>query len=48
MRATRDARAQQRRLVLVTGSETIDRMLAVSGVSQALVETTVDPAMLDE
>jgi len=34
--------------VLVTGSEPIDRLLAVSGVGRALVETTTDPATLDE
>jgi anti-anti-sigma factor len=48
VRATRDARAQQRRLVLVTGSEPIDRILAVSGVGQTLVDTISDPAALDE
>jgi len=44
--ATRRARAEQRRVVLVTGSAPIDRILAVSGVDQTL-ETTADPANLD-
>ena len=44
--ATRLARAHQRRIVLVTGSAPIDRILAVSGVEQAL-ETTADPATLE-
>ena len=44
--ATRRARAQQRRVVLVTGSASIDRILAVSGAEQ-LLETTADPATLD-
>jgi RND superfamily putative drug exporter len=48
VRATQQARAEQRRLVLVTGSKPIDRILAVSGVTQGLVETTADPATLDE
>jgi RND superfamily putative drug exporter len=47
VRATRDARADGRRVVLVTGSAPIDRVLAVSGAGQALVETTTDPATLD-
>ncbi len=47
VRATRDARADGRRLVLVTGSAPIDRVLAVSGAGPALVETTTDPATLD-
>jgi anti-anti-sigma regulatory factor len=44
--ATRRARAAQRRLVLVTGMQPIDRILAVSGVDETL-ETTADPATLD-
>ena len=44
--ATQRARAQTRRLVLVTGSAPIDRVLAVSGATQVL-ETTEDPATLD-
>ena len=46
VRATRRARAEQRRVVLVTGTQPIDRILVVSGVHQAL-ETTADPATLD-
>jgi anti-anti-sigma factor len=44
--ATRRARAEHRRLVLVTGSAGIDRLLAVSGADQIL-ETTTDPVTLD-
>ena len=44
--ATRRARAEKRRVVLVTGSAPIDRILTVSGAHEAL-ETTADPAMLD-
>ena len=44
--ATRRARAEQRRAVLVTGTQPIDRILAVSGVDKA-VETTANPATLD-
>jgi putative drug exporter of the RND superfamily len=44
--ATRRARAEHRRVVLVTGSAAIDRLLAVSGADQ-LLETTTDPATLD-
>ncbi len=40
--AARRARAEDRRVVLVTGSAPIDRILAVSGLRQAL-ETTADP-----
>jgi anti-anti-sigma factor len=43
--AARRARDDGRRLVLVTGSAPIDRILAVSGVQQAL-ETTADPATI--
>jgi anti-sigma B factor antagonist len=46
VRATKRARADQRRVVLVTGTQPIDRILVVSGVHQAL-ETTADPATLD-
>ncbi len=44
--ATRRARDQQRRVVMVTGSAPIDRILAVSGAQHAL-DTTADPATLD-
>jgi anti-anti-sigma factor len=44
--ATRRARAEQRRVVLVTGSAAIDRLLAVSGADQ-LLETTTNPGTLD-
>jgi anti-anti-sigma factor len=43
--ATQRARAQARRLVLITGSAPIDRLLAVSGATRGL-ETTDDPATL--
>ena len=46
VRATRHARAAGRRVVLVTGSVPIDRVLAISGVDRVL-ETTADPASLD-
>jgi RND superfamily putative drug exporter len=46
VRATKRARDDQRRVVLVTGTQPIDRILVVSGVQQAL-ETTADPATLD-
>ena len=46
VQATRRARAEQRRVVLVTGTQPIDRILAVSGVDKTL-ETTADPATLD-
>ena len=46
VQATRRARAEQRRAVLVTGTQPIDRILAVSGVDKA-VEITADPATLD-
>jgi anti-anti-sigma factor len=46
VRATRRARSEQRRVVLVTGTQPIDRILAVSGVEKAL-ETTADPATLE-
>jgi anti-anti-sigma factor len=46
VRATRRARAEQRRVVLVTGTQPIDRTLAVSGVEQVL-DTTADPATLE-
>jgi RND superfamily putative drug exporter len=46
VRATQRARAEGRRVVLVTGSNPIDRVLALSGVWQAL-ETTADPETLD-
>ncbi len=46
VRGSPRAREERRRMVLVTGSEPIDRMLAVSGVTQIL-ETTADPATLD-
>jgi anti-anti-sigma factor len=44
--ATRRARAEHRRVVLVTGSVAVERVLAVSGADQ-LLETTTDPAALD-
>jgi RND superfamily putative drug exporter len=44
--ATTRARADQRRVVLVTGPAAIDRLLATSGAAQAL-ETTTDTATLD-
>jgi anti-sigma B factor antagonist len=44
--ATRRARAEHRRVVLLTGSAAIDRLLAVSGANQ-LRETTTNPAALD-
>jgi anti-anti-sigma factor len=44
--ATQRARTAGRRVVLVTGSAPIDRVLAVSGVART-VETTPDPATLD-
>ena len=40
------ARADHRRVVLVTGPAAIDRLLAISGAAQVLV-TTTDPATLD-
>jgi anti-sigma B factor antagonist len=43
--ATRRARAADRRVVLVTGSPPIDRVLAISGVLPAL-DTTPDPETL--
>jgi RND superfamily putative drug exporter len=46
VRASRRAREHGRRLVLVTGSAPIDRVLAISGADKA-VETTLDPATLD-
>ena len=42
----RRARAEQRRVVRVMGTQPIDRILAVSGVERAF-ETTADPATLD-
>ena len=42
----RRARAEQRRVVRVMGTQPIDRILAVSGVERAF-ETTRDPATLD-
>ena len=42
----RRARAEQRRVVRVMGTQPIDRVLAVSGVERAF-ETTADPATLD-
>ena len=47
VQATRRARAGQRRVVLVTGTQPIDRILAVGGVDKTL-ETTADPATLDQ
>ena len=44
--AAQRARRQARRVVLITGSAPIDRLLALSGVMQAL-ETTDDPTTLD-
>ena len=44
--ATRRARARQRRVVLLTGSAAIDRLLAVSGANRIL-ETTNNPTTLD-
>jgi anti-anti-sigma factor len=44
--ATTRARADQRRVVLVTGPAAIDRLLATSGAAQVL-DTTTDPATLD-
>jgi anti-anti-sigma factor len=44
--ATRRARAEQRRVVLVTGSAAIEHVLAVSGADKVL-ETTTNPADLD-
>jgi anti-anti-sigma factor len=44
--ATRRARAEHRRVVLLTGSAAIDRLLAVSGANQIL-ETTTNPVTLD-
>jgi anti-anti-sigma factor len=44
--ATRRARAEHRRVVLLTGSAAIDRLLAVSGANQIL-ETTTNPRTLD-
>jgi anti-anti-sigma factor len=44
--ATRRARAEHRRVVLVTGSAAIDRLLAVSGADHIL-ETTTNPVTLD-
>ncbi len=44
--AARRARAESRRVVLVTGSTAINRLLAVSGADQVL-ETTTNPATLD-
>jgi RND superfamily putative drug exporter len=44
--ATRRARAEDRRIVLITGSAAIDRLLAVSGADQML-ETTTNPATLN-
>ena len=41
----RRARAEQRRVVRVMGTQPIDRILAVSGVERAF-ETTADPATL--
>jgi len=40
------ARAEQRRVVRVMGTQPIDRILAVSGVERAF-EMTADPATLD-
>jgi len=45
IRAQRRAREDGRRLVLVTGTEAIDRVLAVSGVRDGL-DTTEDPAAI--
>jgi hypothetical protein len=42
----RRARAEQRRVVRVMGTQPIDRLLAVSGVERAF-EATADPATLD-
>jgi anti-anti-sigma factor len=42
----RRARAEQRRVVRVIGTQPIDRILAVSGVGRAF-ETTADAATLD-
>ncbi|WP_259312937.1 MMPL family transporter [Capillimicrobium parvum] len=44
--ATRRARAEDRRVVLVTGSAAIERVLAVSGADEVL-ETTTNPTGLD-
>ena len=44
--ATRRARAEHRRVVLITGPAAIDRLLAVSGADQ-LLETTTNPMTLD-
>jgi anti-anti-sigma factor len=44
--ATRRARAEHRRVVLLTGSAAIDRLLAVSGANQIL-ETTTNAVTLD-
>jgi anti-anti-sigma factor len=46
VRASRRARRMGRRVVLVTGAEPIDRVLAITGLDKAL-ETTADPATLD-
>ena len=42
----RRARAEQRRVVRVMGTQPIDLVLAVSGVERAF-ETAADPATLD-
>jgi putative drug exporter of the RND superfamily len=44
--ATTRARADDRRVVLVTGPASIDRLLATTGAAEAL-DTTTDPATLD-
>jgi putative drug exporter of the RND superfamily len=44
--ASTRARAEHRRVVLVTGPAAVDRLLATAGVAEAL-ETTTDPATLD-
>ena len=44
--ATRRARADNRRVVLITGSGAVDRLLAISGAAQML-ETTTEPATGD-
>jgi anti-anti-sigma factor len=44
--ATRRARAEHRRVVLLIGSTAIDRLLALSGANQIL-ETTTNPVTLD-
>ena len=44
--ATTRARADDRRVVLVTGPAAVDRLIATTGAAQIL-DTTTDPATLD-